>query len=273
MKEITDLKTIQDIELKALQFIDSVCKKHKLRYFLAGGTLLGAVRHKGFIPWDNDVDIAMPRKDYEEFIRIIEQEYTDTPYRIARIRERNNYIYPFAKLYDDRTLMREEKYENPIEWLGIYIDLFPIDVMGDDMETAIHRFRAINRKLARYAACYTPLPHASLSQRCIRLYQRIKYTILGRERCMNRLSKQLAALDYNQAVYIASTCGLRKEKEIMEQRFFSTSVDLDFEGLRLPAPIGWHEYLQAMYGDYMQLPPESARVAPHDVTVLIKNGE
>lgn len=274
MKEITDLKTIQDIELKALQFIDSVCKEMGLRYFLAGGTLLGAVRHKGFIPWDNDVDIAMPRRDYEIFISVVEQKHTDSPYRIARIKDDNDYYYGFAKLYDSRTLLRENDMRHPMEWLGVYIDLFPIDGFGNDPCKAVALQRSACRTLSRIVNSKSkdiPVTPRAIAGR-IRNY--LYYGLfVGRERSMERLTHRLEQHSFDHSAYIASTWGARIEKEILPQQHFMQACEMEFEGLMLQAPIGWHEYLTAMYGDYMQLPPEEHRCPPHGITVHIKEGE
>lgn len=273
MEKITNLKTIQDIELSALQFIDTVCRKHGIRYFLAGGTLLGAVRHQGFIPWDNDVDLAMPRKDYEEFIRVVEQEYTDTPYRIARITDDNDYFYGYAKLYDSRTIMYEHSYSNAMDWLGTFIDLFPLDGFGDDPKFAKTLFYQARHTIRRICISRTMVGAKTLKEKCGRIHHYLRYTLLqGRGRSMAQLSHRLQQYDFDSSAYIASTCGIRGEKEILPQQLFSNTCKKAFEGLMLPAPIGWHEYLTAMYGNYMQLPPEAERIAPHDVTVYVKEG-
>lgn len=274
MEKITNLKTIQNIELNALQFIDTVCRKHEIRYFLAGGTLLGAVRHKGFIPWDNDVDIALPRRDYEEFIRIIEQEYTDTPYRIARIRDNNDYFYGFAKLYDSRTLLYEHSYSNAMNWLGVYIDLFPLDGLGADLNQAKSLFHHTRRISRRICLCKTMAQTDSIKEKIGRVHHYLRYgRLIGRERSLESLVSELCDHDFDHSVYIASTYGLRSDKEILPQELFRSSCNVEFEGLSLPAPVGWHEYLKAMYGDYMQLPPEGERYADHDVSIYLKDGE
>lgn len=124
MKEINteDLKRIQ---IQILLHIDVFCTKHELRYFISGGTLIGAIRHKGFIPWDDDIDIMMLREDYEKFIVLYSQE-DKSPYHLYSHNQLHSYPYPFAKMDDSRTILKEDINEAMV--FGVNIDIFPIDI-------------------------------------------------------------------------------------------------------------------------------------------------
>ena len=125
MREICNLSEIKKIELDILRAFRSFCEKNSLRYFLAYGTLLGAVRHGGFIPWDDDIDVAMPRTDYERFLK----EFRDERYEVYDL-SKKGYFYPFAKLCDTTTVLIEEmSVKNSI---GVYIDIFPMDGIADN---------------------------------------------------------------------------------------------------------------------------------------------
>ena len=120
MKAITDIKELRGIQLDLLEEIHRFCQEHHIVYYLSSGTLLGAVRHGGYIPWDDDIDLYMPRESYERFVK----EYTDTEGRFTLMEPRRSkhYFYTFAKLTDSRTMMVEDSYTSyPI---GVYVDIF-----------------------------------------------------------------------------------------------------------------------------------------------------
>ena len=126
---------IQEIELEILSNIAAVCEQHQWRYFLAGGTLLGALRHKGFIPWDNDIDISMPRRDYEKLLQFYKEN--GNRYKILQVGENTNYYLPFAKVVDTETLLVEKSIETQVPELGLFVDIFPIDGVGDEIRKSV----------------------------------------------------------------------------------------------------------------------------------------
>lgn len=132
---------IKQIELNLLLKLDEICKKYKLRYYLCGGTLLGAVRHKGFIPWDDDIDVLMPREDFEKLLRL---EKAETRYggKDCFLKSGNS-IYPFIKLINTNTVLKE-KYLSEEFTTGIWIDIFPLDGMPDDEKLSQRNLRKLN---------------------------------------------------------------------------------------------------------------------------------
>ena len=134
------LEQLKQIELDILKQFHQYCIKHNLRYFLTGGTLLGAVRHKGFIPWDDDIDVCMPRTDYEKFISCFSFDPLNEILQVATITSLKGYYLPFAKLMRRDTILKE-KTSSHLE-LGVYIDIFPLDNMSDDYETACKLFHS-----------------------------------------------------------------------------------------------------------------------------------
>ena len=123
MQEITEIAELKEIQLGILREIDKLCKAYHLKYFMSDGTLLGAVRHKGYIPWDDDLDIWMPRKDYEKLEQIMNQE--DSCYKVVNHKNTKGYIYAFGKAVDTRTILKENIEVNCP--MGIYVDIFPYD--------------------------------------------------------------------------------------------------------------------------------------------------
>ncbi len=269
MRQITKAYEIQQLELSILEYVAGICSEHGLQYFLAGGTLLGAVRHKGFIPWDNDMDISMPRQDYDRLIEIFEMR-KDGRYGLLKIRNGNDYCYPFIKIVDRRTKLTELAIPSSVTGLGAYIDIFPIDGMPDDMEEAKRRIANAGRWASRIAWSVTRVNEPSMLGRCKHLFWRALFWAFGRERAFEKLNDIFRKTPFGSSSYVASSYGLRKEKEIIAYESFSDVVELEFEGRMFPAPIGYRQYLRQMYGDYMELPPEEERVPPHDIAVYLK---
>lgn len=143
MKRITDIAELRKVQTGILDDIHRFCTANGIMYFLSCGTLIGAVRHKGYIPWDDDLDLYMPRKDYDRFVKL----YTDAGgrYRVLDPKKEKNYFYTFAKVVDTRTLLVETETEG--YQIGVYVDIFPVDYVSDN---EAERQRIFKRKRLLY---------------------------------------------------------------------------------------------------------------------------
>lgn len=145
MREVIEIKEIQSILLPILEYIDKVCKDNNLRYSLAFGTLIGAIRHKGFIPWDDDIDIVMPRTDFDKLIEILEKEQ-NKKYKILSPYDTNSFFAgQMLKVYDAETKLCEFPNKYNLEY-GAYIDVFPID----GIDNSIVKARKYHKKYDKY---------------------------------------------------------------------------------------------------------------------------
>ena len=269
MIAIKENKLIQSIELDILKNVASFCEQNNLRYFLAGGTLLGAIRHNGFIPWDDDVDISMPREDYE---RLIELFPNVGRYRIIHISNSKYYAHPFAKVVDTETILEELGREVvPCKDMGVYIDIFPIDGVKDNSIITKHNFTK-NYMYAYHLGYAIPAKKtAPFSFKIKRLIWILRFSIPGRNWHYNRLSKKLRKNVFDSSKFVGSSFGQKGEKEIIEQSCFSDYVLIPFEKMLFRCPIGYDRYLTQMYGDYMQLPPVEERISAHNTKIYWKN--
>lgn len=253
MKAIEE-KELKQIQLEILCDVAAFCEKHGLRYYLAYGTLLGAVRHKGYIPWDDDIDIHMPRPDYEKFISL----YNSQDNCVVTHETERCYHVPFAKVYRKGTIVKEYFYKQSV--FGVYVDIFPIDAIK-------HRWQAfwcgqcvkfMYIKTFVFCERQTLLRKLRIAVSKLILLPFTEHFILER---MRRISTRYK---YEECKYVCSFGSRTAVREILPREVFDEYTMLPFEGKEYRAPKLYDEYLKHKYGDYMKLPPEEKRVSTHD---------
>lgn len=264
MKELT-MSDIKSEELKILASFDAFCKDNHLKYSLAGGTLLGAIRHNGFIPWDDDIDLIMPRKDYEEFI----QKYSSSQqhFKLVHYTTNANYPYPFAKIVSPRTYLYEtfllEQFQLPE--MGIWVDIFPSDYIENPTNRIYWFKQHIYRVLLRYRTNSDLTPRTNLFHR----YFKAILVYLIRNHYSNALPIIKGINRLAQSVAKAKTKKMGclvwgyKKKEICNSSLWDDLTTYKFENLYVKG-FKNDEYLHNLYGDYMQLPPKSERIPHHE---------
>lgn len=250
------LKELQDIQLECLIELDSICRKHKIRYSLDGGTLLGAVRHKGFIPWDDDIDLIMLRKDYEKFYKICKKELDSYRFFLQEHRTDPNYCVGYPRIRRKNTVYRRAGHEHMKYHGGVFIDIFVLDNVPDNkILRKIHRFACFcNRKILWAKTGKKLAPTAFL---------RAWYSLV---------SLIPAEFAFASNSFIAFLCDLKKTELVRHNthpypnpdvcgygipaRLMKSLTLLEFEGRKFPAVKNYDEYLTMLYGDYMKLPPK-----------------
>ena len=252
--------------LEAFSFTISLLEKNNLKWFAAYGTAIGAVRHKGIIPWDDDIDICMPRDDYNKLLSLSD-ELKVTKYRIIKIGD-DNYWLPFAKIYDASTTIWEYK-EYPCVF-GVYIDIFPYDSIND-MTVSIYNavYNDIASSYRRFSSCKKTISlnnYLSLVRKghLRTLKSLIIYDLMGlssEKRVLKEIKeKEITYVDENGSYYGSFT---EPYKKYYKKEWFSSSLWVPFDGLSVRIPIGYDRYLSSIYGDYMSLPPIEKRVLTH----------
>jgi lipopolysaccharide cholinephosphotransferase len=263
MTKVVSLAEMRKIELNLLKELVKVCKESNLRYFLAGGTLLGAIRHHGFIPWDDDIDILMPRKDYLQLIAIFKAENKENP-KIFSIYDNSDYYYTFLKLVDTRTKMIDPQ-KLVIKDLGVGIDIFPMDGMPEDQAAAKRLLKKIRRySKMQYAARLPVFPNNCRWYKVIQMAVRyFPGKRIGCQKLIQKIENLATQYDFETCDYIGCLVAGYGIKERVRKEAFESTIQVQFEDGSFEAPIGYDEYLSNLYGDYMQLPPEDKRVLPH----------
>ena len=243
--------------MEILRMFDQFAKEHHLTYYMAGGTLLGAVRHKGFIPWDDDVDLMMPRPDYEKLIRIFRHER----YRLEAPETNPDYTTPFVRIWDTHTKLEWDILQDAV--IGIFIDIFPID--GFPSNDTLFKLHVRRLKLIR-TQINAVIRKDFRKEEKYRLAKKILKHVWrgsGNDYCrkLNRVAKKY---DFNKCSHVGvttTTDHLLRERN--PKKIFAKTVYMQFEDMKLPGFSGYDHYLRHLYGDYMKLPPEDQRVGHH----------
>lgn len=263
---------IQAICLDTLRLVDKICKRENIPYFLSGGTLLGAVRHQGFIPWDDDIDLMMPRADYERFLKAA-PKYMGTRYALAHPKLRSDYPFPWIRILDLHTRV-ETSGKQKLSSGTLFLDIFPIDGLPANEKWSNLFFKEIRArdillKCSRRAGLFEDERLQALKRVLMRLTAFRSPSSWAR--ALNRAAMRH---DFSKAKYAGVvTVTHYGSRERMPVEVFRGTTYVTFEGGRYPAPIGYHTYLSRLYGDYMTLPPEEERFSRHRLRAHIVSEE
>ena len=266
-KEI--LRRLQLTQLDIAKEIKRVCEKNDIKYWLESGTLLGAVRHKGFIPWDDDLDIAMRRDDYERFKKIAPRDLS-SEYFFQSWETDENFGLPFAKVRKRKTIYKEIKAKNSKANNGIFVDIFPYDNYGDDY---LHQGLPIKLlKVLIQDKSKLQVWNEVDGINYIKLLQHIPFVIISKLIDRNKmiLEHDLLATKYNekQCEYCFGQGLSRYGEWTIPTSYLDEMIDMDFEDTTFKVPKEYDAYLTIAYGDYMKLPPEDKRENRHQVIEL-----
>ncbi|MBQ9951064.1 MAG: LicD family protein [Clostridia bacterium] len=257
-------KEIQAVCMDMLRLIDRICRKERIPYFLSGGTLLGAVRHKGFIPWDDDIDIMIPRPEFERFL-LAAPKYMSKRYFMAHCSLPGDYATPWVRLWDMFTHL-ETSGTQKVHTEHLFLDVFPIDALPTNETLSKLHFRRMRAhdillKLARRKSFY-PDERLQWLKKLLMPFA----NILTAHRWAIIMDRAADRGDFYNAKY-AGVCVIThySSRERMPVEVFRGSIPVTFEGEQFPAPVGYHTYLKNLYGDYMKLPPEDQRRSRHNI--------
>ena len=251
-----DIRILQRKIIGNLEAIDAVCREHGLRYYLWAGTMLGAVRHKGFIPWDDDMDICMPRPDYEQLISHW-REWLPQPYEVIAPETDPTYPYPFAKIEDASTTVLERPDFKFLE--GVYIDVFPIDgAPADEQKRKSHFKRYKFWRHLLFLRGRDPFKHGKGPRSW---FPWLLHKVYSLEDLQNKVKSYMTKYPYDASDYVCDyDDGLRG---VIEKRILGTPQVYPFEDKQFLGVEHYDEYLSNKYGDYMQLPPKEKQIQHH----------
>ena len=240
-------------------FVDFL-NRNSIRYYIIGGTMLGAVRHKGFIPWDDDIDIAVPRKDYERLILLFDKQIDHYILESPKNNDRE-YCYNYSKLYDLNTTLIEKAKKKIVR--GVYIDIFPLDGIGNDYQEALKNYKTIDKNNML-------LTMKMSGYRKGRTWWKNVATFFGYVLPFNckKKARQIDALcskfDFDKSLYVGNLVSTYRAREIMKREIFGTPTIYDFENIKVTGPEKYDEYLTTLFSNWHELPAEEKRVSQHN---------
>lgn len=272
-KEKLSLKEIQRIELDILKYLDKVCRDNDIKYYLSSGTLLGAIKYQGFIPWDDDIDVILVREEYQKLMNVLKN--VSGRYQLLSLYNRNDYYYPFAKLVDTKTTLVENA--KPIKDLGIYIDIVPMDgYINNGFEKEVYRLRFIKNMVVRrfkikncirYDFDYLKNERKKIANKKIKdliyMFCDMISRPLGYLFWVKLYDKKISKVKLADAKYLGVKTGgfgikeIFKKEDIVEQDYYL------FEGSKFPSFKNYDLYLKSKFGDYKKDPKEEQKRSHH----------
>ena len=256
------LKELQAVETDILKHTIEICDKLNLKYYLLGGTLLGAVRHRGFIPWDDDIDIGMPRADYEIFVKEAQRYYPGNVF-VQHYTTEKNMPVAWCKIRRSDTAFMESSIRSLKINKGIFIDVFPLDTYPDSDKER----KKIDQKDRFYktiiSKAYTPNSvrevAAKIKNTLVTLFFSYKKAVAKKDQLHKESRKGAMIANYN---------GAWGKKEIVPAEWYGEGEYLLFENIKCRVPAEYDKWLTQVYGDYMTLPPKEKRITHHDTDYI-----
>ena len=257
--------------LGILKWFHKFCVDNNLRYYILGGTLIGAVRHQGFIPWDDDIDVGMPRKDYDRFLEMTKGKIFDH-FKVEENCDSSDVCYHlFTKVYDVNTTVIE-KTRNQIK-RGVWIDVFPLDGIGNTKDEVYKNYNKLSRleKILYTRQCIPRKERVWYKNLAIRISQLLPNFLVNDMELARRINLLLRKYDFDNSKYVGNLVGSYFEKEIVEKSVFGVPKLYKFEDTEVYGVNDYDAYLKNVYGNYMKLPPIEKRLANHDFILVDLN--
>ena len=257
------LRKVQLKELEILLEIKRICETNDINYCLCFGTLLGAVRHKGFIPWDDDIDIYMKREDYERFIEIASSQISED-FFVESSKSNPLYTQSFCKVRANNTVFKEKRLTNLKVHHGIWVDVFPLDNLQN------LDFAVIDKHVRKMAIWQTAVDYHAGILKLEKPRSKIFFGLLSKLYKSKLLIKKEKEMQWgnsktNEYVVDYNLASSKYKKSIFPKEYFEDIIQIEFEGHKFSAPSKYDAILRQIYGDYMELPPVENRNSGHDI--------
>ena len=258
-----------DMELKEtliamMQWFHQFCVDNDIRYYVVDGTMLGAARHQGFIPWDDDIDVGVPRRDYEKLASILNEKtegryVLETPDSPAK-----EFIYTYSKLYDTTTTLVEHARKDIRR--GVFIDIFPLDGIGNSVDESKNNYKRIDFLFKFYMARVVAVRsgRSFYKNAAVMAEQLIPECIINNQKLRRELVAECKKHDFDECLYGGNLLSTWRFREVMERKIMGTPTLYQFENIEVFGVEDYDGYLTSLYGDWRKLPPAEKQVTHHD---------
>ena len=275
-KETMDMNNTCDIQLREVQLVclnllkefDSFCEKNKLLYYVCGGGCIGAIRHQGFIPWDDDIDVMMPRKDFEKLKVLWTKQHSDSQYRFNDNTEDVFMRTMWASISDENTTFIKDRQKDLDISHGIKLEIIPLDgCPANKLQRKIQIFWALIHQV--YINQEPPISKGSFLKGIGKLLLSVHRSWPSRYRAAVRAEKRMTKFSFDDCEKVTElTTRYQYMRNEYPRAAFETAIRVPFEDFMMPVPAGYDTYLKMAFGDYMKLPPEHERVPRHDAVYI-----
>lgn len=259
-----NIKQLQAVDLAIVKEVIQICDNHNLLYYMIGGTMLGAIRHKGFIPWDDDIDIGMPREDYEKFLEIAPRKFS-SHLELVNYKTDPNYQYYITRVRDTTTKLEEIRIGNDSKYTHASIDIFPLDGAPNNVVLRKIYYLRVMFHRAMMSLCYRDsideARKRSFKERILLFFlKKIPiHKIFNPIKEKNRIDKLMRKYPIEKSNEIGCLMGAYRTREMVPKVFFGNGEFYKFEDIEMRGPEKYHDFLSLVYGDYMKLPPKESR--------------
>lgn len=269
MENFDYLPKLHNCQLIIAREIKRLCDKHNIKYFIIAGTLLGAIRHGGFIPWDDDMDVGMLREDYEKFLKVAKTEL-GADFFLQTPETDKNYGLPFAKILLNGTLLVEATAGSNAK-KGIFVDVFPFDVAPEnEADRENHNKKTyFYKRLLLAKLNYNVCAKNDYVKRAVYFVLKIMSAFYSHDKLVKKLESEITRYNNSKTEDIVNIGGAYGyKKETIKADWVRDTVEIPFEDMTISAPVDYIKYLETFYGDYMTPPPEDKRYNRHSITEL-----
>lgn len=263
----TDEKFDQEMKHKLLEMMSwfhDFCVRNNIRYYVIDGTMLGAARHQGFIPWDDDIDVGVPRQDYERLAELLnknpDKRYVfETPHS-----EADEFIYTYSKLYDKSTTLIEHAKKDIVR--GVFLDVFPLDGIGNTIEEAQKNFKKVDQLFSLYMSRVVAIRSGRKFYKnlAVRLTQMIPNFIINDKKLQLSVDSACKEHDFDEYKFVGNLLGTWRFRDVIEKSIMGNPTLYKFENITVFGVENYDQYLTHLYGDWRKFPPKEKQVSQHE---------